>query len=163
MLNKPRTMFSKAIDMVDVWLIPVTFAALCVLVMAQFATSIPAVRQRVDQMEGRFVVYSSASAFSASAKRTAYIQLYLAPQSAQGLNIQVMENGHQVGTLSQGSVRVPVHNGSKLELIAHGLTQTVHITVDHNNPALLRPAPGRTVVLSPQQQQAALPNARFIP
>lgn len=153
----------KAVRELDGFLVPVSFGVLAVLVLAQSATAIPAVRQGVDRIEGRFVTYPSSQAYLSQAEQSAVIKLYLSPDNSQSnVQVNILVNGSIVGHLRHGSLAVKVQSGDKLSFVGQNLQQTVDISVDHNNPALLRPAPGRTVVLSPQQSEATLAPVQFL-
>jgi hypothetical protein len=152
------------VNRIDAFLLPVSFGFLTVLVLAQLATTIPTVRRTVDRVEGRFVPYSSASAYTQQAEQSGSIQLYVSPDTklSQTPPLRVLVDGRPVATLTGAKVTVRVHNGDHIELTATNLHQTAYITVDHNNPAILMPAPGQTVELSPTHLKATFPAVQFL-
>jgi|GEM_PF-4510710 len=148
---------------IDNFLLPLSGGFLTVLIAVQCITVWPPVRQMVDKVEGRFLVFPSAAAYVQQLQKSATIQLFMASSgNAAPVQVSVLVNGRLRGIMEGGPVSVSVHNGDKIVLYAPALKQTVGITVNHNNPAILTPAPGETVLLSPASNRVTLSTVKFL-
>lgn len=146
--------FSVSVDNI---LIPLTGAFVTVLVAAQCLTAIPDIRRVVDHVDGRFVAYPSSTTYVQHLVQPARIQLYLSPDiPASHVEVQILVNGRKQAVLSTGSTNLTIHNEDVIVLAAEGLHSDVSITVNHDNPAILQPAPGKTIILTPASPRATL-------
>lgn len=162
-MSKDRSRFSplwsEVIEKIDSWLVPMAFGLLSVLVLAQMVTTLPSIRSKVDQVEGRFTTIPTDVIPSSVAQEQAIITLFLSPDQINSA-IGVFNNGKFVANFTSSQLRVTVHEGDRLS-IKSSAPATVSVVVDHNDPNLLLPAPGQTVELTPGQVQVSLPSVQF--
>lgn len=157
--SRQERMWKQVIDAVDGYLIPISFGLLSMVILVQLFSTIPTIRAKLDTMEGRFSAVPAEVIPSSVNQEQTQISLHLSPNQTDP-GVQVFNNSKFVGTFTSPELTLTVREGDRISLQTQQ-TGTVYITVDHNDPNLLLPAPGQTIELSPQQQTASFPAVQF--
>jgi hypothetical protein len=151
-------LWRKLVDRIDGWLVPVALGCLSTLIVAQVVTSIPAVRRHVDSAAGRFVAMPADIVPASVNRQEAEVSLYISPAGDHS-DVEIQVDGRTVGFMAEPKLGVSVREGDVISVVNKG-TGMVAISVDHDNPNLLLPAPGQTLYVEPGET-VSLPSARF--
>jgi hypothetical protein len=149
------------VEGVDRLLLPIAAGCLTFTLLVQGMGRVPAVRQYLDTVEGRFIQMPKEVVPASVSQEQASITLYLSPVASADTEIQVLRNGRSIGAFHGSKLSITLREGDQISLYAPNLQHQLVITVDHNDPRLLTPAPGWTAVLTPTQPRAQLPSAKF--
>lgn len=117
--------------------------------MAQILISIPRVRQDLYAVVGRF---GSNVPGRAGAPQ---VDLYFSPANA-ALCVQVLCNGHEMGTFTRDHVQLTVKNGDRLEIVSRGVG-VVLLSVATQASRLSSPQVDSVYWLLPQRQISLSP------
>ena len=156
-----KSTWNRLIGEFDNVLIPVALGLLTMTLLVQVAATNPAVQSRLDRLEGRFSAVPTQVIPPTVNSETAAVTLYLSPSTGQHPNVTVSVNGKPVANFTSASAHLNVKEGDRITLTSNDLTGPVYITVDHNDPNLLFPAPGQVVELSPNDPTGQLPSVEF--
>jgi hypothetical protein len=151
-------LWRRLVDRIDGWLVPVAAGFLSVLVAAQVVTSIPTVRRYVDSVAGRFVEMPKDIVPASVERQEAQVSLYISPAGDHS-DVTIQVDGRTVGVMAEPKLGIAVREGDVISVVNNG-PGVVAISVDHDNPNLLLPAPGQTIYVDPGQT-VSLPSARF--
>ncbi|MCL6515587.1 hypothetical protein [Alicyclobacillus sp.] len=157
--GKPTLDWRSWADGVDRVLLPVALACLCMLVVVQAVTAIPAVRRFVDERSGGFVQEPETTA--AAVSRQAVLHLYLAPARPRP-DVVVTVNGQARAVFDQPELTVTVHSGDVVG-VRSGEPGVAFVQVDHADDHLLLPAPGQTLEIDQPGVVVSFPAVEFVP
>jgi hypothetical protein len=156
-----ENLWKNLVEHVDRFLIPVSFGFLTILLLVQVITAFPPIRHSLDLISGEFSQMPT-SVIPASVKNeTATITLYLAPSEMTHPDVQVFVNGQLVGHFVKSSLVIQCREGDKITLQTTGVG-LVQVSVDHNDPNLLVPAPGQAITIRKPYQPAQLAVVEFV-
>jgi hypothetical protein len=152
-------LWRQLVDKVDDVLLPVAGALLCMLVVVQLFTAIPAVRNHLDAAAGRFVAVPPDVVPASVNSEEATLSLFAAPEGDHS-QVKVQVDGQTVGSMASSHLQVTVREKSVVTIVNAG-TSIVFISVDHDNANLLTPAPGQTIEVD-GGTTGQLPPAKFL-
>lgn len=150
--------FDRVLSTIDLYFMPIVGGCLTLLILVQLFTAVPPVRRAIDQFEGRFVAVS-ANEPNAPVGQEATLTLYVSPAETRP-DVAVLINGIAVVNFKEPQVLIHVKNDDKIEIKSRD-GKPVVVTIDHNNPNMIVPAPGQTITIGVGQNYAVLAPVRF--
>jgi len=144
---------------VDHYLIPIVGGCFSLLILVQLVAAVPSVRSALDNFEGRFVQAAAAMPANHIQNQSATVTLYLSPAESRP-DVAVLVNGTAIMNFTEPQILIHVKSGDVISIKSRDGKAAV-VTIDHNNPNLLTPAPGQVVSLTSGQMYGDFTPVRF--
>lgn len=138
----------------DQTLVPIAAAVVCMLVLVQGLMSVPSIRARLTHSFAQPVGGPVAASLSAR------VRLAITPWP-QAVSVRVGETTYTPD--ANGVVYVTVRPGDSIAITRQRVGPTLYVSVDHDDPNLLTPAPGQVLTLNTGDMEATFPAAQFLP